>query len=320
VLGTDWLGSRRHVQVAGRRVRLPFVDKKRNRDNFELLDGVREIGCTAFDTARAYDDSERSLGAWIRSRRIRERVVLISKGGHPGPEWQSRLASGEISRDLELSLKALQTEYIDVYLVHYDDEQSEVAPIVDVLNRHLLSGKVRCIGVSNWPPRRIADANTYARLTHQAPVAVSSVQFSLASWRYPPWKNARSISGDRFDADRQWYREHGLWILAYSSLAMGFFSSSRPYAGGDRRVPTPGRLGDAVFLDEENLGRLNRARALARQLGVSPGQVALSWVLHYDVKVLALVGSRSVAAYRDAAGACSVELSEAQRAWLDHGP
>jgi len=319
ILGTDWLGSRRFLYLAGRRVPLPLVDRRRNQNAFELLDGVSEAGCTAFDTARYYDDSERLLGSWIRARRLRERVVVISKGAHPGPEWTPRLSEREISRDLERSLKALRTDYIDVYLLHYDDDKTEVGPIVDVLNRHLLSGQIRCAGVSNWRTNRIVEANNYAMVTKQKTFAISSVQFSLASWRYPPWPNACTISGEQADRDRKWYSENDLWLLAYSSLAMGFFSSSRPYANGEYSEPRQARLGDRVFLDADNLGRLKRTKEMAYSLGVSPGQVALAWVLEFDPKVLAIIGARSVAAYVDAAGACDVELSQAQRTWLYKG-
>ena len=319
VLGTDWFGSRRFLHLARRRVPLPLVDRRRNQAAFELLDGASEAGCTAFDTARSYDDSERLLGSWIRARRMRERVVVISKGAHPGPEWRSRLTPREISHDLEQSLRALRTDYIDIYLLHYDDDETEVGPILDVLNKHLSSGSVRCIGVSNWRTDRIAEASQYAKTTKQKSFVVSSVQFSLASWRHPPWTNARTISGNQSHKDRQWYRENNLWILAYSSLAMGFFSSSRTYANGEFNLPQQVRLGDSVFLDADNLGRLKRTKEMAQRLGVSPGQIALAWVLQFDPKVLAIVGARSVAAYVDAAAACAVELSEAQRTWLYAG-
>lgn len=319
VLGTDRLGSRRFRYFAGRRISAPWENKGLKQAAFALLDGVNEAGCTAFDTARAYGDSEQTLGAWLRARRIRERAVVISKGAHPAPGGRSRLSAKEISADLERSLKALRTDYIDVYLLHYDDDHTPVEAVVDVLNRHVIAGKIRCIGVSNWATNRISNATRHARATGQKPFVVSSVQFSLASWQRPPWPNARTISGDEGERDRRWYDENGLWILAYSSLAMGFFSSSRPYATGELDGSEPHRLGDQVFLTADNLARLKRTKEMARELGVSAGRVALAWVLGYHPRVLAIVGAQSVAAYIDAAGACDLELSESQRAWLYRG-
>jgi aryl-alcohol dehydrogenase-like predicted oxidoreductase len=319
VAGTDQLVSRPQWFVRGRRIASPFVSQRRQQEHFELLDGLLAAGCTAFDTARAYGDSERTLGAWLRARRVRDRVVVISKGGHPGPGWRPRLSAGEISRDLERSLEALQTDYIDLYLLHYVENTREVGPLVDVLNRFVAAGRIRAIGVSNWSTARIDSAIRHAGATSQRAFVASSVQFSLATWQTPPWRSAVTLSGDDAETDRQWYRAHDLWLLAYSSLAMGFFSPSRPYAEDERGVPKAKRFGDRVFLHVDNLARLKRARELAQRRGVTPGQVALAWVLRYHPRVVAIVGARTVASYSDAVGACDVTLSEAERQWLAHG-
>jgi aryl-alcohol dehydrogenase-like predicted oxidoreductase len=319
VMGTDWLGARGFAYIGSRRISSPFVDRKRERANFELLDGVAEAGCTAFDTARSYPDSERTLGAWLGARRRRDDVVIISKGGHPGPGWAPRLNRTEITRDLERSLRTLQTDYIDLYLLHYDDNTTPVEPLVDLLNQHLAAGKIRAIGVSNWPTHRIGGAAGYASRTGQTPFVVSSVQFSLASWRQPPWKNALSISGDDAEADRQWYKANDMWLLAYSSLAMGFFSRARAYADGAPAAAHVERLGDRVFLNERNLGRLRRATELANRRGVTPGQIALAWVLRDHARVLPIIGARTVASYVDAIRAFDVPLSASEREWLSHG-
>lgn len=319
VLGTDWFGSRHVLQVAHRRVTIPVVDRRREAQIFELLDGAHDAGCTAFDTARSYGDSERTLGTWLQSRRIRDQVVVISKGGHPGRDWKPRLSPNDISADLEGSLKALQTEYIDVYLLHYDDHTVEIAPMLDVLNRHVRSGHIRHIGVSNWSTRRIAEAEHSAKAAGQSAFSVSSVQLSLASWRSPPWKNARSISGDEAEDERRWYQEREMWVLAYSSLAMGFFSSARASKAGPQNGPRQGTLAEQTFDDARNAQRLERAKDLARQLAVSPGQIALAWVLQEHPRVLAIVGARKASAFVDAAHACTIQLSQAQRMWLSHG-
>ena len=77
VLGTDWFNARRFFWLAGRPLSSPFVDRRRQQEAFALLDGVFEAGCSAFDTARTYRDSEEVLGAWIRARGIRERVAVV---------------------------------------------------------------------------------------------------------------------------------------------------------------------------------------------------------------------------------------------------
>lgn len=74
-----------------------------------------------------------------------------------------------------------------------------------------------------------------------------------------------------------------------------------------------------MFLQPDNLARLQRARELAQKRGVTPGQVALAWVLRYDPRALAIVGARTAESYAEAAEACDVALTEAERAWLSHG-
>src|SRR5215467_5830166 len=86
---------------------------------FSLLDRASELGCNSFDTAREYGDSEQTLGAWIRERRNRDEVVVISKGCHPNfALGQPRLAPSDVSDDLHASLTALGTDSIDLYLLH----------------------------------------------------------------------------------------------------------------------------------------------------------------------------------------------------------
>jgi aryl-alcohol dehydrogenase-like predicted oxidoreductase len=317
-MGTDWLGARRFIYIRGRRFSSPFVDHVAHRSNLALLDAVADAGCTAFDTARAYGDSERTLGEWVQVNRIRDRVVLISKGGHPGPAWRPRLSPAEITRDLEQSLKALRTDYIDLYLLHYDDPATVLEPIVDALNRHRAAGLIRAHGVSNWSTNRIARAIAHAQQSQQQPFVVSSAQYSLATWNSAPWQGAVTLGGDDAEAERAWYRQHELSVLAYSSLAMGFFSAARSYGAGSDALP-PTRFGDRVFLNEGNLLRLERAKTLARRLGVTPGQIALAWVLGFNTRILPIVGARSAASYREAAEACQIALSESQRQWLLHG-
>src|SRR5215212_7081736 len=111
VFGTD--------RLRGRRVSwLP--DRPSERQAFSVLDNAFELGCNAFDTARFYGDSERTLGAWIRRRRNRDQVVVISKGCHPGRSGHPRLSPIDVSEDLHASLKALGADFIDLYLLHYD--------------------------------------------------------------------------------------------------------------------------------------------------------------------------------------------------------
>ena len=180
VFGTDRLRGRRRW----RRWWLPVPGLQKQ--VFSLLDRTLELGCNTFDTARMYGDAERTLGAWTRSRGNREDVVIATKGCHPAlPGQPTRFTPSVLTSDLHASLKAFGGDYFDIYLLHWDDPNVPLEPMVERLNRHVSEGKIRAIGVSNWSHERIAKANAFARRAGLKPLSVSSVQFSLAEWRTP---------------------------------------------------------------------------------------------------------------------------------------
>ncbi|MGE0813588.1 MAG: aldo/keto reductase [Vicinamibacterales bacterium] len=315
VLGTDWCDARRLLRIGGRRIALPGAHKRRQAHVFEVFDAAVDAGYTVFDTARHYAGSEDVLGAWLRQRGLRDRVVLITKGGHPGPAGEPRLSAAEIAADLEASRRRLGVDCLDLYLLHRDDEGTAVEPILDALHAHVTRGHVRRFGVSNWRQARVEAAQAAAAARGLHGVTASSLQLSLADWVRTPWPGTRSVSGAAGEAERAWYRAQPLWFLAYSSLAMGFFSDARSADAADR----PPTLAAQTFDSPSNRERRARVRQLAGARGVSAGQVALAWVLHELPRALAVVGSRQPAAVADAAGACGVSLSEAERQWLDTG-
>src|SRR5918911_4469580 len=130
---------------------------------FPLLDAVFELGCNTFDTAHNYwsGASERTLGRWINERGVRDQVVVIDKGAHYNVD-RKRVTPFDITSDIYDSLARLKSDYIDVYLLHRDDPNVPVGPIIEVLNEHLRAGRIHAFGASNWTPERIEQANEYA--------------------------------------------------------------------------------------------------------------------------------------------------------------
>ena len=285
---------------------------------FSLLDRSFELGCNTFDTARIYWDSERTLGAWIRARRNRDEVVVISKGCHPHLlSRRPRLSASDVSHDLHASLKALGTDFVDVYLLHFDHPTARVEPIIERLNRHMDEGKIRAIGASNWSHERIATAKTFAASKGLQPFGASSVQFSLAEWTRPPWAGGVTLAGDGQRGAREWYSTHGLPVFAYSSLARGFFSDHYdPKKPGGNRVS---RWCATYFGTEENIQRLQRARMFAREQHVSVAQVALAYVLCQPVQAFAVVGCSTFDKFAENVAALSLKLDEATLRWLATG-
>jgi aryl-alcohol dehydrogenase-like predicted oxidoreductase len=298
VFGTDRLRSRRLSWLPEHRL---------ERRAFSLLDRSMELGCNTFDTARAYGDSERTLGAWMREHRNRDDVVVISKGCHPDSSGRPRLSAADVSRDLHASLTALDTEFIDLYLLHYDDPAAAVEPILGSLSRHIDDGDIAAIGVSNWSHDRIDEANALAA-SHGLPLfAASSVQFSLAEWIRPPWPGAATLGGHGQHDARMWYSSHDLPVFAWSSLARGFFSNPA------------NNWAATYFGTAENNRRLERARILAHEHRVTVAQVALAYVLSHPLRVFAVVGCATQEKLADDVGAMSLKLDEAALRWLATG-
>ncbi len=308
VFGTDRLRGRRASGLPHRSL---------EQHAFSLLDGSFELGCNAFDTARVYGDSERTLGSWIRARRNRDKVVVISKGCHPGRLGRPRLSPSAVSRDLHASLKVLGTDFIDLYLLHYDHPVARVEPVMERLNRHIDEGKIRAIGASNRSHDRIAGANAFAANNGLKPLSASSVQFSLADWTRPPWPGAVTLGGDGQRAAREWYSAHAVSVFAYSSLARGFFSEHYDPENPDRNRVS--RWCATYFGTEQNIQRLERARTFGRRHHVSVAQVALAYVLCHPIQPFAVVGCTTLDKFAQNVAALSLRLDEGTLHWLATG-
>jgi aryl-alcohol dehydrogenase-like predicted oxidoreductase len=308
VFGTDRLRGRSLPRVPN-----PSLQQQ----SFLRLDRSFELGCNSFDTARIYGDSERTLGSWIRERRNRDQVVIISKGCHPDFLRRPRLSAADVSNDLHASLKKLGTDFIDLYLLHQDHPTSPVEPVMERLNRHIDEGKIGAIGASNWSPERITSANKFAASKGLKPFSASSVQFSLAEWTRSPWPGNVTLTGETQRGQREWYLTHELPVFAYSSLARGFFSDHYdPKNPGDNRVS---RWCATYFGTDENIQRLERAKMFARDHHVTVAQVALAYVLCHPLHAFAVVGCTTSEKFAENVGALSLKLDEATLRWLATG-
>ena len=165
-------------------------------------------------------------------------------------------------------------------LLHRDDRAVEVGPIVEVLNEHQEAGLIAAFGGSNWSHERIQAANAYAEAHGLTPFVASSPQLSLAEMVQPPWEGCVSIGGPEGAAARTWYRETGLALFTWSSLAGGFFSGRFARDNLDSFESTSDVLCVGSYCYEWNFYRLDRTLALAERRGLTVPQVALA----YDVR------------------------------------
>lgn len=286
--------------------------------SFALLDTIYALGCNTFDTAHVYGsgDNERTVGRWVRERGIRERVVIIGKGAHHNQDRQ-RVTPFDIAADIHDSLARFQFDYIDLYLLHRDNPAVPVGPIVEALNEHLAAGRIHAFGGSNWSHQRIAEANAYAGAHGLTPFVASSPQFSLAEQVKEPWPNCVSISGPQGEAARAWYAQTQLPLFTWSSLAGGFFSGRFTRDNLDSFQTYSDKLCVQSYCYEANFKRLDRARQLAREKGLSLPQAALAYVMSQPLNVFALVGCQSGDEFRANIAALDVRLTADEMAWLE---
>lgn len=275
----------------------------------ELMSAWLDVGGNIVDCAHVYGNgqSERALGRWLAERGARDRVFLLTKGAHHNQD-RRRVTPEDIVSDLRDSLARLRTEVIDLYLLHRDDPAQPVGPIVEALNGHLRSGRIRAFGASNWSTERLEEANNYAAERGLAPFSCSSPHLSLARQSEPPWQDCISAADPE---SRAWYLKSQLPVFAWSSQAGGFFTDRyRPDRCDDSDVVR-------VYYSWENWERRSRAEELGQRKGCTANQVALAWVLHQPFPTYALIGPRSVDELYSSLKALDVQLSAEEVAWLD---
>ena len=274
-----------------------------------LLDRALDLGISALDTAALYQlgGSERLIGDWMRSAGVRDRVYLISKGGHPSVLGGSRLARGDLERDLNGSMRRLQTDRLDLYLLHRDAPSAPLGPIAETLWSFVADGRIRAYGVSNWTHERFAALHALAVSREQPPPVATSPQFSLPRWVTTPYPTCVSIGGADVATALHAYRAAGALILAWS-----------PLGGGWLRAPG-GRARSRAYRGVDNDARHNRLTALADRMQCTPAQVGLAWVLAHGRNVHAIVGTRRPERLAELQGALELSLDAGQIAWLANG-
>jgi len=298
-----------------------IINTRELEKSLALLDAAFELGCTTVDTAHVYagGDSERAIGRWMEQRGNRDKVVVLSKGAHPNGD-RKRVTPFDITSDLHDSLARLRTDYIDIYLLHRDDPDVPVGPIVECLNEHIEAGLIRATGGSNWTHPRIREANDYAEAHGLIPFAASSPNFGLAEQVDDPWgPGCVSLSGPQETDARKWYTETQMPVFAYSSLGRGFFSG-RITRENFQEQKEKGMIDGAclrAYCHEQNFQRLDRVQVLAEEKGMTVPQIATAYIMNQPLNVFALVGVTNRDEFKANAEACELKLSPEETAWLD---
>ena len=287
--------------------------------NFRLLDACFENGFNAYDTAHSYGAglTDTELGAWIKSRGIRDEVVILAKCAHPENGIADRVRPEYIRRDLAESLERLQTDSVELFLLHRDSRDYPVGEIVDALHEAKEAGQIGVYGGSNWLGDRVKAANDYAAAKGKAPFGAVSPQFSVAEMVEPPWEGCTSVSGAQGEADRAYYDENQISLFTWSSLAGGFMTGKFTRDNLDSFTAYWDTNPIGAYAYESNFQRLDRVIALAADKGLSPAQISVAYVLSNNPRYHAIVANWEVEQVPDNAAAAEIELSADEIAWLE---
>ena len=296
-----------------------MLSTDRMEEGIALLDMVFAHGVTTFDCAHVYGggQSERVMGEWMQKHGNREQVVILSKGCHHNQD-RKRVTPYDLTADLMDSLARLKSDYIDLYVLHRDNPDMPVGPIVETLNEHYAAGRIRGFGGSNWHHTRLAEANAYADKHGLVPMTVSSPNFGLAEQVLNPWgPGCVTLAGPQEEEARQWYLKHDMPVFAYSSLARGFFSGRFRSDEQQKAEEILEAVAIHAYGHPVNYERLARVEVLAQEKGATVPQIAIAYSLHSALDVYPLVASYNEKEMEDNLKAFDISLTAEECAWLD---
>ena len=264
-----------------------------------MVDLAFEAGINFFDTANTYGNSQSEvfLGEALKGRR--REAGVATKFFNPvgtGPN-DSGMSRHHIMNALEDSLRRLQLDHVDLYYIHHVDVQTPVEEMLRALDDLVHQGKVRYIACSNYQAWRLADALWLSEVKNLARFVCYQPQYSLV---------VRDIEQELVPL----CQTKGLGVVVWSPLAGGFLAGK--YQPGQLQVQGTRSAEDWAYPQRYFAASAEQTLQVlletARQLGKSPAQVALRWVLEQPAITSAIVGARTAAQLRDNLGAGNLHL------------
>ncbi len=242
--------------------------------SLDILDRFVDAGFNAIDTADSYSywvpgnvggESETILGKWFNSRKNRDKIMLVSKvGSNPGKKGRN-VHKDYIIQAAEESLRRLQTDHIDLYMTHWDDEDTPVEETLEAYRELMEAGKVRYIGASNVSPERIKISLEDTRNSNYPCYEVLQPEYNLY---------------DREKFESEYYdvaKAHEMGVITYYSLASGFLTGKYRTEADLKK----GQRGESIkkYLNPRGMRILDTLDRVSTAYGTDPAAVALAWVM-----------------------------------------
>lgn len=275
--------------------------------SFELLDAFVDRGFDAIDTANVYSvwipghqggESETIIGKWFGQSGKRDKVVLATKVGYKMGDGTQGLRKEYILRSVEDSLKRLQTDHIDLYQSHTDDQETPLEETLGAYQELIASGKVRAIGASNYKGPRLAEALKVSAANNLPSYTTLQPEYNLY--------------------DRQAYEtdlapvaeEFHIGVIPYFSLASGFLTGKYQSLADTKGAKRGSRV--EKYFDDRGMRILKALRQVSEETGAQQASVALAWLLAQPTITAPIASATSVEQLDALFAAVDLKLSAAQ--------
>jgi len=280
--------------------------------SFALLDAFVAAGFSLIDTADVYSvwapghvggESETVIGRWLKRSGRRQDVLIATKVGMEMSPERKGLSRAHILESVENSLKRLQTDYIDLYQSHIDDDKTALDETLETYARLIEQGKVRAIGASNYKAERLGEA----------------LQMSKQHG-YPSYQTLQPFYNlyDRADYETNLEpicMEKGLGVISYFSLASGFLTGKYRSEADLSKSPRGRRTKD--YLNDRGFRILQALDQTANRLESTPARVALAWLIARPSITAPIASATSLEQLDDLIEATRLELDGASIALLN---
>jgi len=274
-------------------------------ESHAVLDAYTEAGGNFVDTANSYliehGRSETILGRWLKERGNRADIVLATKvGGGRDPRFRN-LRADNIRGEAHASLDRLQTDYIDLYYAHYDDEETPLEESLRAFDALVRDGVVRHIAASNYSPERLTTALTLQRELGLAEFTVLQPHYNLVEREY---ERTLAPIADAWN----------LAVLPYYGLAMGFLTGK--YRPGGAEIDSPRAQRARGYLDQGGAAALVALDQVAAAHQTTVAAVALGWLLTRPHVAAPIASARNTGQLAEILPAATLELTPEETSLL----
>ncbi|HEY0245474.1 MAG TPA: aldo/keto reductase [Mucilaginibacter sp.] len=247
------------------------IDEK---TSFEILDEFVDLGLDFIDTADVYSawkpgnkggESETIIGNWLKKSGKRDKVIIATKVGKPMGENMEGLSKAYITKAVEASLKRLQTDYVDLYQSHYDDQETPLSETLETYTSLIKQGKIRAIGASNYTGERLAEALKVSKENNLAAYQCLQPEYNLYE-REQYEKELEPVC-----------LQNNIGVINYYSLASGFLTGK--YRSENDLSKSARGQGIKKYLNDRGYKILAALDEVAKQYDTTPATVALAWVI-----------------------------------------